>query len=159
LPSSKIRVHFIGNLDKETRDLVRQFKLGENVELVGYLPYQQALRQLFTADLLLLIPSYGPGSELFIPAKLFEYLAIRKPILCLADPGDSADLVLKAQAGYVVSPTDTAKIIEQLVSLYQLWQDGRLSIDPDQELIQTFERRRLTGQLANIFNDLTGKTV
>jgi glycosyltransferase involved in cell wall biosynthesis len=159
LPSDKIQVRFIGNIDKETQGLVSQFKLGGNVELLGYLPHQQALSQLFAADLLLLIPSYGAGSDLFVPAKLYEYLASRKPILCLADHGDSANLILKTQAGSIVPPTDTGKIIEHLVSLFQIWQNGNLFITPDQKLIQTFERRQLTGQLAKIFNELTGKTV
>ena len=158
IPQDKIRVWFIGNLDRETQGYVNDLKLGGNVDLIGYMPHQKALNQLYAADLLLLIPSYGGGSELFIPAKLYEYLACKKPILCLADPGDCADLILKANAGVIVPHSNIDQIGDQLVSLYYLWQNGHLSIEPDLNLIHTFERRHLTGQIAGIFTELAGIT-
>ncbi len=154
LPPGEFKVRFIGNADKETQAMVRQFELNATVELLGYLPHQQALHQLYTADLLLLIPSYGVASELFIPAKLFEYLATQKPILCLADPGESADLVIKARTGIVVPPTDRARIIEQLLNLFQQWKHGGIKIEPDLGFISAFERRKLTGKLAGLLTEV-----
>jgi glycosyltransferase involved in cell wall biosynthesis len=155
LPPDKIRVRFIGNIDKETQGLVRQYKLNGNVELLGYLNHRQALSHLFSADLLLLLPYYDVGGELSIPAKTYEYLASKKPILCLADPGACAELIHKARAGTVVPPTDISKIVDQLFSLYQQWENGELKIDPDQELIASFERRKLTGRLANLLTEVS----
>jgi glycosyltransferase involved in cell wall biosynthesis len=154
LPVNKVRVHFIGNVDKETHVLVKQYGLGEIVELSGYKPHREALSQLCAADLMLLIPTYGIGSELFIPAKLYEYLACQKPILCLADPGACADLVLGARAGSVVPPTDTDKIAIELVRFFHLWEKGELSIKPDLDLVNSFERRKLTSQLANVLSSV-----
>lgn len=159
LPQDKIRVRFIGNIDRETLMLVNHFKLDGNVDFMGYLPHRKALSQLLAADLLLLIASYGAGSDLFVPAKLYEYMAIGKPILCLAEPGDCVDLILKARSGVIAPPNDVEKITNQLVSLYQLWQNGNLFITPDQQLIRNFELKQLTGQLACIFDDLAGKIV
>ena len=159
ISKDRIRVRFIGNIDRETQEYITHFRLDGIVDLIGYLPHRKALNELLTADLLLLIPSYGVGSDLFVPAKLYEYLASRKPILCLTDSGECADLILRARAGMIVPPNDVEKITSQLVNLYQSWQNGSLSITPDQQLIQLFERRQLTGQLAQIFNDLSGNTV
>ena len=150
----RIHLRFIGNIDKETQGYVDQYGLNEIAELPGYLPHRQALAQLFSADLLLLIPSYGTGSELFVPAKIYEYLASQKPILCLAEGGACADLVIQARAGWLASPKDTSQIANQLVRLYHLWENGALKIDPDLELIASFERRKLTGRLASIFGEL-----
>lgn len=154
LAPGKVRVHFVGAIDKETKDFVRQLKLSDCVELLGYLPHQQALNYLFAADLLLLIPSYGEGSELFVPAKLFEYLASLKPILCLAEPGACADLILQARAGWVVSPKANREIADQLVSIYQQWEAGNLEIKPDRKMIASYERRMLTGQLAHLLSEI-----
>jgi glycosyltransferase involved in cell wall biosynthesis len=158
LSLDKIRVRLIGNMDKDTEKFVTNLKLDGIVDLMGYLPHQKALSQLYAADLLLLIPSHGAGSELFVPAKLYEYLACKKPILCLADPGDCADLILKAHAGVVVPHSDIEKIADQLAGMYNLWQNDQLSIDSDPGLITTFERRHQAGQLAGIFNQITAKT-
>jgi glycosyltransferase involved in cell wall biosynthesis len=159
LPKDETRVYFIGNIDRETQDKVKHLNLGENIELIDYLPHQEALKQIATANVLLLIASYGAGSDLFVPAKLYEYLACGKPILCLADPGECAEIILKARAGVIVPPTNVEKIADQLVSLYQAWQNGQLSIEPDRALIQSFERRQLTRQLAGIFDEITGRIV
>jgi glycosyltransferase involved in cell wall biosynthesis len=158
IPEDNIRVRFIGNIDSETRGLVEQLELGKVVELCGYLNHRQALCELSSADLLLLIPSYGAGSELFVPAKLYEYLASNKPILCLSDPGEAADLVRKARAGTIVPPDDVIQIADCLVEMYHQWQEGQLKIQRDRQLIQTFERRRLTQRLAELFDEVSGKT-
>jgi len=150
----KVRVHFIGVIDKETNDFVKQFKLSSCVKLLGYFPHRQAVKYLFDADLLLLIPSYGKGGDQFVPAKLFEYLASIKPILCLAEPGACADMILQSRAGWVVSPTSTSKIADQLVSIYQQWEAGNLLINPDRDMISSFERQKLTGQLANLLSEI-----
>ena len=106
LPPDQTKVRFIGDIDKETRKLVSQQNLEGVVDLISYLPHRQALSYLEMADLLLLIDSYGSGSDQFVPGKLYEYLACQKPILCLADPGACAGLVLDAHAGSVTPPTD-----------------------------------------------------
>jgi glycosyltransferase involved in cell wall biosynthesis len=150
----KIRLLLIGNIDKRTPVFVHQLNLKDNVDLLGYLPHRQVVNYLYTTDLLLLLPYYGPGGELSIPAKAYEYLASRKPILCLADPGACADLILRTRSGYVVPPTDPIKIADKLSEMYHLWENGELSIDSDMDLISTFERRKLTGQLANLLTEV-----
>jgi glycosyltransferase involved in cell wall biosynthesis len=154
IPAGKIKIRFIGSIDKETRGLVRQFNLDDNIEIRGYLPHHKALEEIYTADLLLLIPSYGSGAELFVPAKIYEYLASRKPILCLADPGACADLILRSRSGYTVPPTDPIKIADKLGEMYHLWENGELIIDPDMDLISIFECRKLTGRLAALLTEV-----
>jgi glycosyltransferase involved in cell wall biosynthesis len=114
---------------------------------------------LLAADALLLIIGDSPDSSAVFTGKIFEYLAAAKPILCLANDGVAASLIRNARAGIIVPPDDISQITQRLVGMYQQWQNGQLSIEPDKNLIQTFERRKLTGQLAGIFNDLSGRTV
>jgi len=148
-------LRFVGNVDKRTQALVSQYELGKNVEFLGYLPHQLALRQLFAADLLLLLPYYGKGAELSIPAKLFEYLASDKPILCLAEAGPCVDLIKQARAGSVVPPNDPQAIAAELERLYRLWEGGNLHIEPDVQLVASFERRKLAARLASVLNEVS----
>jgi glycosyltransferase involved in cell wall biosynthesis len=150
----KIRIIFVGNTDKKTHEYLKQYHLDQSVELLGYLPHRQGIKYLFKADLLLLFPYYGPGAELSIPAKLYEYLASRKPILCLADPGACGDLVLNSRAGSVVPAMEVDKIADELVRLFHQWKKGELRTNPNMDLINSYERRELTAQLANLFNNL-----
>jgi glycosyltransferase involved in cell wall biosynthesis len=155
LPQGKVLVKFVGAVNKETLDLLRRYSLTEQVELLGYLPHRDALVHANTCDLLLLIPYYGRGSELFVPAKVYEYLASKIPILYLADTGECADLIRKARSGWLVPSSDINQIADVLVKLYGLWETGDLTIRPDMEIISSFERHKLTRQLAGLFNEVS----
>ncbi len=154
LPPGKLKVQFIGNIDKETRMLVSQLGFDNIVELIAYLPHRQALNHLLSADLLLLIPSYGLGSELFVPSKAYEYLASLRPILCLAEPGACADLVTRAQSGVVVPPSDTNRIGDELVRAYRQWEQGSVKIEPRLDVISALEWRELTGKVSDLFSEI-----
>jgi glycosyltransferase involved in cell wall biosynthesis len=155
ISAEKIHVRFVGHIDKETTGLIDHFHLGGIVELVGYLGHREALGELVSADLLLLIPSYGVGSDLFVPGKLYEYLACRKPILCLADPGEAAFLVQKTGSGVIVPAKDINQIAEQLVISYQGWENKDNLVVNNADLIGMYERRYLTSRLANLFTAIS----
>jgi glycosyltransferase involved in cell wall biosynthesis len=154
LPRGELRVLFIGNITKSLANQVRQMGLQDVIDITGYLSHRQSVVHLVSADLLLMISPYGTGGEQIVPAKLYEYLAARKPVLALAPPGATADLVQKARAGTVVDPGDTSAIADALVTAYGKWKEGQLSIDPDMEVVRAFQRRDQTAQLADILNQI-----
>jgi glycosyltransferase involved in cell wall biosynthesis len=159
IPREHLRVQLVGNVGKFTQKWISELNLNDIVETPGYVSHEKTISYLLAADVLLLIIGVSPDSSAVFTGKVFEYLAAGKPILCLANEGVASNLIRDAHAGFVVSPDDISRITQRLVEIYQQWQNGRLSIEPDQNLVQTFERRKLTGQLADIFNGLTGKTV
>jgi glycosyltransferase involved in cell wall biosynthesis len=119
-------------------------------------PHRQALQTMRAADLLLLlIPS---GASYMHPSKLFEYLAARRPILALAPPhGEVAHIVLAARAGLVAPPDDEQAIAAAFLDAYRSWEAGQLHIEPDLEVVNGFERRRLTARLAALFDQLAAQ--
>ena len=68
-----------------------------------------------------------PGSQVVLTGKIFEYLAAQKPILALVPSGAAADLVLEANAGWVVPPDDIPAIADRLVQVYDLCAPGALA--------------------------------
>lgn len=91
--------------------------------------------------------------------KIFEYLVVWKPILCLIGEGVSPYFIRNPHTRVIAPPHDVAQIPQRQVEMYRQWQNGTLGVVPDKQLIQSFERRQLTGRLAGIFNQLTGKAV
>lgn len=70
-------------------ELIGKYRLTEIVELVPPLPYRSALQEMLRADGLLVLQASNCNDQ--IPAKLYEYLRCRRPILALTDPrGDTA---------------------------------------------------------------------
>ncbi len=154
IPRGKMRVLLVGDVGKSTHKWVSSLHLEDVVEMTGYVPHEQSIGYLMSADALLLVIGAFPGSSSIYTGKIFEYLAARKPILCLSGEGVSADLVRKARAGVVVPPDDASQVTEAVAAMYTAWENGRLSIDPDMDLVVSFERRKLTSQLASILSSV-----
>ena len=54
------------------------------------------------ADLLLLVANTTDGAEATVPGKLFEYLAVGRPVLAMAPPDSaSADVIAETRAGWL----------------------------------------------------------
>lgn len=82
-----VRVRFVGNL---SRDYLRDIGLGQRVEATGLLPREQAWKRIADVHAMLLLTGREAGH--WTPrAKLFEYLAARRPILCLEEAPGSCD--------------------------------------------------------------------
>ncbi len=158
IPRERLCLCLVGNIGKATRKWIDELNLSDIVETPGFVAHDQSIAYLLTADALLLIIGNSPDSAAVFTGKVFEYLAAGKPILCLANEGVAADLIHKAGVGMIVPPEDVPEISRNLVEMYKMWQNGTLGVAPDQQLIQTFERRQLTGRLAGILNQLAGKS-
>jgi glycosyltransferase involved in cell wall biosynthesis len=158
IPRQHLQVQLVGNIGKSTQKWISELGLNDVIDTPGYVSHDQSIAYLLAADALLLVIGDSPASSMVYTGKVFEYLGAGKPILCLAEVGVAASLIRDTRSGIIIPPDDIPQITQNLVVMYKQWQNGNLSIDPDRELIQTFERRHLTGQLAGIFNVLTGLT-
>jgi glycosyltransferase involved in cell wall biosynthesis len=89
----------------------------------------------------------------WIPGKLYEYLAARRPILFIGPTlGDAATILQRAGTGLIVANEETA-ILTALRSLYADWQAGH-QLDPDLEVVHEYDRRRQTQVLAEVFEQV-----
>jgi glycosyltransferase involved in cell wall biosynthesis len=88
-----------------------------------FLPHHEALKELVNAELLVLIINDYDGNKGMLTTKLFEYIASRSPILCLAMPGGEAEeIILKSQSGVVLQAMPDIAI--HIASLYRDWLNG-----------------------------------
>ena len=77
-------------------------------------PYKECLSALASADIVVNVP---PGTRTQVPSKLYDYLAINKPILNITSPdGALGELVLSKQLGDLVSFDQEAELTELLIA-------------------------------------------
>lgn len=96
-----------------------------NIIRLPYLPHQQALGELVNAELLVLFINTFEGNEGMLTTKLFEYIASRTPILCLATPGGEAEeLINKTKSGSVVQNKE--QVLAMILEHYQAWKQGKI---------------------------------
>jgi len=149
-----IEVYFVGASQQHVlQSLIDVFALAPLVTVLEYMPHRQSLQHLLDADLLLLVS--GADAK-WIPAKLFEYLAVQKPILAVVEPhGAAAQLIKESKAGTVVDHHSPAAIADGLVRLIQSIRAGNIP-SAETEFVAQFDYKVLTRQLARCFDEICG---
>lgn len=151
LNTSALRVVFVGTaIGVDLQGLVSQLGLERYVEVTGYLEHRAAVRWLQAADVLVLLLT-GTTSQDVVPGKVFEYLRARKPILAVASPGETVDL-LEESAPQVVICQDTPEAIEQ--GLDELLYGASKVTEGSRAGLERFERRHLAARLAEVLNSV-----
>ena len=141
------------NLDFNIQEIIQKYNLKNIVELKGYLTHKESLRELATASIMLLVTTDLPGAEVLTTGKIFEYFRAGKPILGILPPsGVAASLIKETKAGVIVSPKNISGIKQILKDYFRKWANGELKVELDQEKLRQFERKYLTGKLADLFN-------
>jgi glycosyltransferase involved in cell wall biosynthesis len=147
------RLRFIGTkLDEQIRQQAREFGVEEQVEILPPVPRSECLQQLGQAQVLLLIQ---PEAPLQVPAKVFEYLQIRRPILTLAGKGATQEMIDRTGAGIVVDPEDVEGLSQALLQLLKKHQEGTLLEDQAERDFSALHFRNLTGQLAGVLDEVS----
>lgn len=139
--------------------LLRARGLEEMVRLAPAVPYAEALAEMLQADGLLVFQGRVFNHQ--IPAKLYEYVRARKPVLALADAGgDTAALIERLGVGRVAPMTDPAAIGAGLRAFVQGIRAG-VAPRADAEQIAQCSRLRRTEELARLLDTLLvpGQTV
>jgi len=146
-----IEVYFVGASKHILQPLIDVFALAPLVTVLEYMPHQQSLQHLLDADLLLLV-----SGATAITAKMFEYLAVQKPILAVVDPhGAAARLIKKSKAGIVVDHHSPAAIADGLVRLIQSIRVGNAP-SAETGFAAQFDYKVLTRQLARCLGEICG---
>lgn len=96
--------------------LAAEAKVEHLVEILPPIPYHAALREMLAADGLMVMQGSNCNEQ--IPAKLYEYMRARRPLLGLADPaGDTGRAMIAAGVPHVVRLEDAGQV-QQVLSRF-----------------------------------------
>ena len=149
---ARIKVEFFSDEGNAILDAAAAHRVESAVVVKPRIPYRQALELQMESDVLLLLQSSDQRDEGNLPAKLFEYLYARRPILFIGyERGIAARMVIERSAGLVSN--SPVKIRDQL----QRWLDnkraGRLErLGPSVSL--GLSRDEQYDELARLFHDI-----
>ena len=157
-PGIAIQLHLWGT-PKLPRlvELINDLGITQSVQFHPYLPHQQALAALDTCDVLLvLLGGRIPGLSIAVPQKMYNYFALRKPILAVVSPdGQAADVIRQTKAGMVVAYDDVSAITSALLELWHRRQHGALPWEGEGTEIAKYDRRLLTKKLAEVLDSVS----
>lgn len=130
-------LQFVGNCNSwngiELRPRIHELGLSNVVRISGMVSPQKVERLMSESTVLVNLSQGQPDQ---IPAKTFDYIGSRKPMLVLAEPDSAvADLVSKIALGFVVDPSTGADAVSS--TLEKIWAEiceegsGRISDSGD----------------------------
>jgi glycosyltransferase involved in cell wall biosynthesis len=153
----QLKLTFIGANDHSLKAALEKTGLIDQAEFISYLPHGDVLKEASKASVLLLLLNDTPNVEGIIPGKLFEYLALKRPIICIGSPtGDSSKIIHQTGTGKTIGFKNLDEIKIEMLELFAKFEKGE-SFSPDQEKINSYSRKMLTGKIANLLNELTEK--
>ncbi len=149
-----VRFTFYGDYDQASRAVLTQPDLQDVVGVFGYVPHGELDRIRAGMDATFLsLPAKGDRIKAMIPQKVFEYLAMGKPIFAVVPPSDVRDLLTRHKAAHFAPADDPLGIAHELIEFV-----GQVKAGTARKPLGTFteyERKTLTGQLAQVLEKLT----
>jgi glycosyltransferase involved in cell wall biosynthesis len=153
--ASLLKIKLVGKTDVSVQQDIQKYSLGEQVEIIPYLPHDQVIPMLQSASLLYLSINNTPNARSIRTGKLFEYLAARRPILGIGpEDGDAAEVIRECKAGEMVEFGDAERLKTVLTGCLSKHETGELqNLDTR---ASKYSRRNLTSQLAGLLNQIAG---
>jgi glycosyltransferase involved in cell wall biosynthesis len=132
IDSSKISIDFFGPKENWLQDDIRKFNLENVVKIHGSVSRDESIDRQRRSHLLLLLTWDNPDEKILYAAKIFDYMAARRPIIALGvNGGVVAELLHKTGIGYQVQGPGIETCIlnsyEEFVSTKGLKYNGRQS--------------------------------
>jgi glycosyltransferase involved in cell wall biosynthesis len=116
---SDFRLRLIGDLPHTANfpAVAKEMGLQDIIEFVPRVTRKQIGAEMAAASALLLLQ---PGTTVAIPGKVYEYLAIGRPILAFSEPGELAALLDRSGVAVVVTPDAENELEGAILKIMEL---------------------------------------
>jgi len=164
IDSGKITFH-IGSikddkLEAETRKSISELKLEHIAFIVPYMEHRACLELTANADILISITGPAAGNSATYPAKIFEYLRFKKPILSFGPPDSVMEEFLhKTNCGVNIQHHDIPAIESELLRLYTDWLNGKSVRYVEHFDMTVYERKSTTKKHAEVFDRAKNRAI
>jgi glycosyltransferase involved in cell wall biosynthesis len=149
----KVVLRATGN-DDYLRELIAHYGIDAVVTLEPSLPYRAALAEMMAADGLLVLQAANCNNQ--VPAKLYEYLRARRPILALTDPSGDTAAVLRSAGIDTIARLDSEEEISRLLVRFLELLRLRLAPVAQEAAIAAASRKSRTMELASVLDSAAG---
>ena len=142
-----LQLQFIGVISTDILETIHSCGLGLYVNLVGYVPHQEAILYQRRSQLLLLAEINSEETKGIIPGKLFEYIAAKRPILGIGPKSwEVKTIIEETKSGATFNYKDYYELKKVLLKWFKQYQKQKLNVLPVD--IKAYSRKELTKKLA-----------
>ena len=146
------RVRLVGSGAARVTQQVLGLGLDDTVEVRAPVPHAEAVALQRSSHALLLFLTVDSDHSTFIPSKLFEYIAARRPIFAVTRGGALQRLLARRDiTPWVYSPADADGIVAGLADLVERATRGSLPEFSD-DFVRSFSGRAAARSLASVLD-------
>ncbi|WP_413826922.1 glycosyltransferase, partial [Methanobrevibacter sp. UBA313] len=152
IKEDKIQLNFYGD-SGNLKEIAEKYDLKSTLNIGGFIPHEEVLEKESKSDILLLISWNNPKEQMFIPGKVYEYLALKKPILSIGyKQGSLKDLITETGIGFHVSSLNDTK--EALLKFYNEFNENNIITFKANESIDKFSMKNTASNFAKLLNQI-----
>lgn len=157
--SQNIEIRLIGKLSEKDKEIVKKSKVADLFVFLDYLLHSESLMEIRNADLLFLpMHNLNKGERAsIVPGKTYEYMATGKPILAAVPEGDARDFLEKCGTAFICRPDDVDGMVKHIKKVFDSWTNNLDILQTNKVFVESFERKKLSKQLAQEFEKLEAK--
>lgn len=112
---NKISIVFIGNKCEQAINAFNDFPYKRVIRSYDHVSKQDAMKMMKQSNALLILA--GDNMEGYIPGKLFDYLACKKPIIYYGVNGEASQIINYLESGICVLPKDFNSLFDGINAL------------------------------------------
>jgi hypothetical protein len=152
--ANDLQLKLVGKTDIAVTEDIENNRLLPYLEKIPYLTHAEVTQVQKKSQVLLLLINNTPNAMGITTGKFFEYLAAKRPILCIGPKGGDADKILTETNGGLISDYEDSKTLEaNILYFYNKYKQGNL---PSESVnIEKYSRKILTGEVANVLNTIS----
>ena len=151
--SNDLSFRLYGKYDVSAIEYMEKYGLKNNTIFHAYVSHAEIVKVQASSRVLYLSVNNTPNVKGIMTGKVFEYMAVKRPILCIGPlDGDAAKIVLEAKAGYVSGFDDLESLKSNIRLLYQDFKAG-ISF-PGGVGVDQYSRKAITAKLAKLLNGI-----
>ncbi len=152
-----LKITFLGFTDYSVSKSLEEEGLTGFAEMVKYLPHKEVLQKAKQASILLLPLNNTPNVNGIIPGKLFEYIALKRPVFCIGDiKGDSSRIINETKSGVTVDFNDGEAMKKYFLSKYKDFKSGK-DFRVNSVGVEKYSRKVLTQKIASLLDEIVDK--
>jgi len=124
---TNLQIQLIGQIDYEVINQLKKIDLLKNTSVLGVISRKEALVKITNSKIVLLLLNQAENVQGRLPAKLYEYIRSRKPILCLGPTNsDACKIINKYRSGTCIEYDDYSAQRDYLTNQYRLYLNKEL---------------------------------
>jgi len=149
----KIEFCFLGLFTREHINIAKKYGIYSNLNLPGYINHHECVKYILASDVMFLLISRGENEDAAMPGKVGEYIGSKKNIIACIPEGVTKKILEKYNAIKFVPEENPYKIADAIYEYFIMFENNQMPV-PDEKMIEMYDRKTMTAELAKEFNYL-----